>query len=67
MKIFAFLFLARREFEAGRVKVSISVCDEWSFLPKAKSLVWALQDEFEDQKEQTGFQLLLILLFTLVK
>ena len=34
-----------------RVKVSISCCSEWSYLPKAKNLVWALQDEFEEDKE----------------
>lgn len=43
---------ARDDYFKQRVKVTVAFCDEWSYLPKAKNLIWAIQDEFEEYQEQ---------------
>lgn len=39
-----------------RVRVRLDFCSSWSYLPKAQSVVWAIQEEFEDQTDKIYFK-----------
>ena len=40
----------------NRVCVRLDFCSSWSYLPKAQSVVWAIQEEFDDQTDKIYFK-----------
>ena len=40
----------------SRVCVRLDFCSSWSYLPKAQSVVWAIQEEFDDQTDKIYFK-----------
>ena len=47
---------AKQSMMEDRVCIKINFCSEWSYMPKAKSIVWALQEEFEHVENKIYFQ-----------
>lgn len=50
--------MAKQSFTDSKVCVRINFCSEWSYMPKAKSVMWALQEEFDEHDKLLYYQVL---------